>query len=426
MGKGSASVGQIWESSKAYMGSNTLKRYDGVIHQETVKNLGSFLQTKGLFDVGIDNETRADDRLQKYNIMQFSPTKHLDEMHNMGEVYLITDEQGHDIGTYTVDENGHGVFKLSPKIEEMNRKIIEKMETEKEREFLRDKYDINSMEDLAEKLAKGEEVALSSKEQGKAEFKEHELAQYGEDFETEDSQDPEDAKEQEEIKALPSDMRAEVLQMCHDKNIKVTEIMIVQDCRDVYKEMGDGPRTVSPTGGPVIMVRAAGVTDDKLFMFQKGQLLPNTDPQKDRMLEIMYQHKGSQNLADFEDHREDGVLDQMLEAVAEYEQEMANYEKSQFESEEERLQCIDAAKSRLGKSLDSATEDYTPDSDGDVACLSRAIEEEVDQDSRDEVIERKMEEHEGEEHDGEEHDGDDDTELSRWDKADPYQSNKRF
>ena len=72
-----ASAGQIWEMSKAYTSSNTVKRYDAIIEGQSVQNLGTYLQTHPADFFGISNETKADEKLQKYNIMKITPTRRL-------------------------------------------------------------------------------------------------------------------------------------------------------------------------------------------------------------------------------------------------------------------------------------------------------------------------------------------------------------
>lgn len=375
--KESASAGQIWEASKAYMSSDTIKRYDAIIANESVDNLGSYLQKHILEFSGISNETRSDEKLQKYNIMKITPTKRLGEIENMQEMYLITDEHGHDIGTYQMTEHGPE-FKLSAKIRDGNDRIKEQF-SGSGKEILDEKYEIDSMEKLADRLAKGEDIALSSKEQAQDDI-EDEYAERGIAVDDGPDQDPE---EKEAIQSLPADMRSEVVEMCREQGIKIKEIMVVQDCKDVYREMGEEGNTVSPSGGPVIMVRTGGSgaeTKDNVMLFQKGQRIPDTDANRDRLLELMYQHKGSENLNDLNDNREDDIMRQLHECVQEYEQEMQAYMNADFESEEARQKAIEASRDKLLCGSKEALEGYIPDSDGEIAAFVQAIEEEATKD----------------------------------------------
>lgn len=405
--KESASAGQIWEASKAYMSSNTVKRYDAVIANESVDHLGSYLQKHAMEFSGIDNDVKADEKLQKYNIMKITPTKRLGEVENLQEMYLITDEHGHDIGTYQITDHGPE-FKLSPKIRDGNEKILEQF-SGSGREILDDKYEVNSMKQLAEKLAKGEDLVLSSKEQAQDDI-EDEYAERGIAIDDGPDQDPE---EKEAIQGLPADMRSEVVQMCRDQGIKIKEIMVVQDCKDVYREMGDEGNTVSPTGGPVIMVRTGGngaETKDNVMLFQNGKQVPDIEKNRDRLLELMYQHKGSENLKDLNDNREDDIMGQLQDCVRTYEQEMESYMNADFESEEARQKAIEACRDKLLDGSREALEGYTPDSDGPIAAYAQAIEEEATKDD--------VEQERG--NDGQEV-GDDDDVRDRFAESDPLQ-----
>ena len=87
-----ATVGQIWDTTKTYMNSSMVKKYDGVLSPETSQGLGNFLMTNPkAMGLGISQEAKTDDRLQKYNIIQMYPTKRKDEFENLNDVYIITD-----------------------------------------------------------------------------------------------------------------------------------------------------------------------------------------------------------------------------------------------------------------------------------------------------------------------------------------------
>lgn len=417
--KENASAGQIWEASKAYMSSNTIKRYDAIVDNASVEQLGTYLQIHPVEFSGISNETKADEKLQKYNIMKITPTRRLGEIDNVLEMYLITDEHGHDIGTYQITEKGP-VFKLSPKIQEANEKIMDKF-PEQSKEILERRFKVDSMETLADKLSKGEDLALSSKEQAQDEI-EDEYAERGIAIDNGPDQDPE---EKEAIENLPADMRSEVVAMCREQGIKIKEIMVVKDCKDVYREMGDEGNTVSPSGGPVIMVRTGGngaETKDNVLLFQKGQLIPNTNMDRDRLLELMYQHKGSENLTDLKDTREDDIKQALHEAVLEYEQEMETYSTASFDSEEAREKAIMASRQKLRDSSREALEGYVPDGDGDIAAFAKAIEEEASK--GDDEIEQARDNDGMDQPSGDSEYGQDDgDERDRFSESDPFNKN---
>ena len=129
---------RAWEAAKIYSGSNMLKHFDGIVHTESVETLGNFTKKRGIETSGVDIEAKTDDLLLKYTVTKITPERHLDEVENPTEMYLITDQYGHDIGTYEITENGP-VFKLSPKIQENNEKIISTF-PEEQQAILREKY----------------------------------------------------------------------------------------------------------------------------------------------------------------------------------------------------------------------------------------------------------------------------------------------
>lgn len=311
--KESASAGQIWEMSKAYMSSNTVKRYDAIIEGQSVQNLGTYLQTHPVEFSGISNETKEDEKLQKYNIMKITPTRRLGEVENASEMYLITDAQGHDIGTYQITDRGP-VFKLSPKIQEANEKIMAQF-PEASREILEHRFEVKSMEDLAEKLSKGDKLALYSKEQAQDEI-EDEYAERGIAIDNGSDQDPE---EERAIASVPSDMRGQVIALCRDKGIQIKEVLVVDCPKCVDEEMVNGTNHIRPNGEPIIMVKAksgnAGQLSDDLYMFQGNTEIPNVEADKDRMLELMNQHKGEGAVPELSDTVEDEIRNKIQNQI---------------------------------------------------------------------------------------------------------------
>ena len=308
-----ASAGQIWEMSKAYTSSNTVKRYDAIIEGQSVQNLGTYLQTHPADFFGISNETKADEKLQKYNIMKITPTRRLGEVENPSEMYLITDVQGHDIGTYQMTDRGP-VFKLSPKIQKANEKIMSQF-PEGTREILEHRFEVKSMEDLAEKLSKGDKLALYSKEQAQDEI-EDEYAERGIAIDNGSDQDPEEEKA---IGRLPADMRGQVIALCRDKGIRIKEVLVVDCPKCIDEEMVNGTNHIKPDGEPIIMIKAksgnAGQLSDDLYMFQGNTPIPNVEADKDRMLELMNQHKGEGAVPELSDTIEDDIRNKIQNQI---------------------------------------------------------------------------------------------------------------
>lgn len=315
MAQDRADAGQIWEMSKAYMASDTVKKHDAVIDPKSVENLGTYLQKHPLETSGISAETKVDDRLQKFNIMKIAATRRLDQLENPEETYLITDEHGHDIGTYTITEDGP-VFKLSPKIKEATDRVLSQFPDGEAKELLRERYEINSLEDLTNKLAKGEEIVLATEGQAQDDIKE-EYQKRGLDVEGIDNS--EEQEERDALNKVPSDMRDEVVRICEEQGIKIKEILVVDCPKCVGEEMTDGTNHIKENGGPVIMVQAksgdASQLSDDLYMFQDGQSIPNAEADKDRMLDLMNEHKDEGAVAELDDTREAEIYDKIMQQV---------------------------------------------------------------------------------------------------------------
>ena len=77
-------VGKSWNTAKIYGGSNAVKRYDAVVESDSLVTLGDFVRDpkKMIETRGIDFDEKADDRLQKYNVVKITPTRKLDEVEN--------------------------------------------------------------------------------------------------------------------------------------------------------------------------------------------------------------------------------------------------------------------------------------------------------------------------------------------------------
>lgn len=345
--KESASAGQIWNASKAYTSSNTIKRYDAIIANESVDQLGSYLQKHALEFSGISNETKADDKLQKYNIMKITPTRRLGEIENASEMYLITDAQGHDIGTYQMTDKGP-VFKLSPKIQEANEKVMSQF-PEATREILEHRFEVKSMEDLADKIAKGDKLALYSKEQAQDEI-EDEYAERGIAIDNGSDQDPEEEKA---ISSVPADMRGQVVALCREKGIQIKEVLVVDCPKCVDEEMENGTNHINPNGEPIIMIKAksgdAGQLSDDLYMFQGNTPIPNVEADKDRMLELMNQHKGEGAVPELTDTMEDDIRNKIQNQVV-----LAEHMKEQNPDQ------IEEINENLRLAIKSIVGDYVP------------------------------------------------------------------
>jgi hypothetical protein len=372
----SATVGQIWDASKTYTSSNTVKRYDAIIDAKSVQELGTYARTHLLETVGVSMDEKADDRLQKYTIKKITPTRRLEEIENPTEMYLITDEFGHDIGTYMMTEHGPE-FKLSPKIAEANEKIISQF-PEESREMLEARYKIDTLEDLYEKLSKGEDIALASKEQAQGDIqKVYENAGLSESA----GDKNEDEEEKAALAKIPSDMKSEVLEECRKRNIKIKELLII-DCPEcVSRELGEGENHIRENGGPIIMVQAKNDgfdSADKAYMFQDGQELPDVEKNKDRILELMEQHKDEGVIPDLLDNREEEIKKQLDESVMKYQKTVEEYEKMNFESPEDKEKAIANARNTLLGDTQSIIGDYTPDSNGEIASYVKAIKSEVE------------------------------------------------
>lgn len=250
-------IGKAWNTAKIYGGSNAVKKYDAIIESDSLKTLGEFVRDpkKMIETRGIDFDEKADDRLQKYNVVKITPTKKLDEVENPLEMYLITDEHGHDIGIYEITEKGPK-FRLADNIAKHNARIAGNFQGQA-REILENKYNINSMEKLIEKLSKDEKIALTSKEQGKQDIR-REYESQGNFVESSQKElSSEEQDEQKALESIPTDMRAEVVEVARKRGIQIKEILIVNNPKQLASKLDDNRKNqISEYGGPVILIRA--------------------------------------------------------------------------------------------------------------------------------------------------------------------------
>lgn len=369
---------RAWDAAKAYTSSDFVKRHDGAIDQDSIETLSNFCKEHGIETFGMDMDTKADDRLLKYTIKKVVSIKNLDEIENNMETYLISDEKGHDIGTYTITENGP-VFKLSPKIEKGNKDIMDRVypnEDSQERAILEAKYSIDTLETLVERLSKDERIALSNEHNAKQDvrdaFEKRQMSFSGEE------QNSEKLEEQEAIDKLPADMRGQVLEQCRKEGVRIKEVLVVDCPKCVAREMDNGENHIRENGGPIIMVKAINGSvsgKDDLYMFQDGQKLPDVDKNKDRMLELMEQHKDEGAVPELEDNKEDGILKQLYEEILEYEEKMEEIKNTDYPNEEAKEEAINDAKTDLKEDVHEIVGDYVPDQDGKVAETVEKIED---------------------------------------------------
>lgn len=396
--------GKAWDAAKTYASSDFVKRHDGAIDLDSIETLRTFCQKHLMETSGIDPDTKDDDKLLKYTIKKVVPIRRLDEIENITETYLISDEKGHDIGTYTITENGP-VFKLSPKIVQGNKDIINRVYPEdpnsnrnnQERDILEEKYSIDSLEELVKKLSQDERIALSNEYTAKQDVK-HAFESKDMSFSSEE-QNSEALEEQEAIDKLPADMRGQVLEQCRKDGIRIKEVLVVDCPKCVAREMDNGENHIRENGGPIIMVKAINGSmsgKDDLYMFQDGQKLPDVDKNKDRMLELMEQHKDEGAVPELEDNKEDGILQQLYKSILEYQEKMEEIENTDYPNEEAKEEAINAAKTDLKEDVHEIVGDYVPEQDGKVAETVGKIEDTTKEQDEEDGSERTI--YDGHEH----------------------------
>lgn len=377
-----ATADQIWDTTKAYMNSNLIKKYDGILAPETAQGLGSFLTTnKNAKGLGISQDVKDDERLQKYNIIQMYPVKSKGEFENPNQVYIITDEKGFDIGIYDATENR---FELSDKIKDANKEIISRF-PEASQTLLKERYKVENLKDLSEKLSKGEELVLASEEQAQDDIEEEYEKQGLSVGDGTTNQDPE---EKEAIESLPADMRADIVEQCRARNIAIKSVLVVDDPKSVATEIGDEDNHIRQNGGPVVIVQARSGNIDSaedVYMFQDGQDVPETESHKDRLNELMYQNKNSGYVTDLEDNREDEILIALDKALLEYQNRMQMAEAMQ--EGEDKDKAISFARETLRNDTYKAIAGYVPDRDGAVAQKVEQNEYEATPDRMEEIDE---------------------------------------
>lgn len=242
-------VERAWEIAKIYNGSDRVKHFDGIVEGNSLKTLKEFV--RDLETRGIDFNEKSDDRLDKYNVVKIVPIRHLDEVSNAQEMYLITDEHGHDIGTYEITENGPE-FKLSPKIKDYNEKILAEF-PKQEREILDELYQTNTLEDLIGKLDEDQSIALASKEQAKYEINPKYKEIYG--TPVDGGKEYQDQDEKNALYRIPADMRGQAIEFARQNGLEVKEILIVDNPKQLSKSIDNRNNQIAENGGPVILIK---------------------------------------------------------------------------------------------------------------------------------------------------------------------------
>lgn len=374
---------RAWEASKIYLGSNTVNHLAASVDTSSIETLGNFTKRKAIETRGIDPDTKADDLLLKYTVSRITPERHLDEVDNATEIYLITDEHGHDIGTYEITENGP-IFKLSPKIREYNEKIIATF-PEAEQEILRSKYRTDNLEELVTKLAKGEKIALASKEQARDDI-EKEYEERG--LSNPDGTTNEDPEEEKAISGIPTDMRAEIIEKCREKGISIKHVLVVDKPSSIIEEIDNEKVGIRKNKGPVILVRARSgdiSSQDDVYAFQDGKELTKANLEKEELSNLMEQHKNRGAIRELTDDKEESVRDSVMERLVLAEAKIEHLETADFASSEDKKNAIMKVKGELASEVKSIVDYYDyedPEMDRFVESLQMdATEEQANMDA---------------------------------------------
>lgn len=390
-------MGQAWNSAKIYHGSNIVGDLNAIVDTKSIRSIGNYAQTKAcLENFGVSGDAKVDDRLLKYTLAKITPTQNFDkykktETTKKTEMYLISDEHGHDIGVCEMGEDGQILsFTLSPKIEENNKQVIEqklkekydklregitdseklkelKAREAKEREKYEGMYKVGSYKELVEKLAKGDRIALASVEQLQDDIAKNQ----SEEMRTisgkeSDIEKTEDSEEEQAIESIPADMRAEVIQKCREQGISIKQVIVVDCPKCLSEEVDNSEVGIRSNGGPVILVQAKNQgteLSDDLYMFQDGKQLQNSTKDKDRVIELMEQHKGEGAVIELDDTKKEVIMKAILEKMEEYDKRVKDIQEGNYATEEDRTKAImQAGRDTVGeiKSIISY-EDYVPD-----------------------------------------------------------------
>lgn len=316
-------IGKAWETAKIYEGSNAVKKFDAVVQGDSLKTLGEFVRDgrpAGLIEKsGIDFDQKEDDRLDRYNIVKITPTRKLDEVENPMEMYLITDEHGHDIGTYEITENGP-VFNLSPKIKDYNDKMIkENGFGEAEQEILKSVYEIKTIEKLAEKLSKGEDLLIENKDKANSVIRESIRANYaqqgmqieGSDKELSPEEEKEMAAQKKVIERVPADMRDEVYDFMQKTGARVKEVLLVDNPEQVANRIDNRKNQIKEHGGPLLLLKTvhggADSIGDDVYTIQDGQPAKQDEANDTILKNVMDNHKDEGHVKDL-DSDDDNTL----------------------------------------------------------------------------------------------------------------------
>lgn len=397
---------RAWDAAKTYNSSNIINHFNGIVHTESIETLGNFTKKRGIETRGIDSDTKADDLLLKYTVKRFTPERNLEEVENPQEIYLITDEHGRDIGTYEITESGP-VFRLSPKIQEYNEKIIATF-PEAQQEILRARYKTENLEELTAKLAKGESIALASKEQARDDIEQEYEARGLSEPDGTSNQDPEEEKA---INEIPSDMRAQVLEQCKEKGISIKAVLVV-DCPDCLTEEIDNDRVgIKKGAGPVILVQArsgdASLADD-VYAFQNGVEIPNANAEKEKLADLMKQQAGKPAVAELVDEKKRELEAAIAERIEVEQYKIEQIEVADFASEEDRQSAIAQVRSETAGEIKSLVDYYDYEHDDQMQEVVEVAEDRAE--NSDEIS-------------ASEENGVDEHEMNRWDSANPYNHN---
>lgn len=363
-------IGKAWEASKIYGGSNLVRHFDAIVESDSLKTLGNYAREHGIETFGMDFDSKTDDRLERYNMVKIVPTRHLDETNNATQMYLVTDEKGHDIGTYEITENGP-VFKLSPRIQEHNEKIMSRFPEDKQ-EILRGHYQVDSLEELTEKLAKGEKLSLASEEQARDDIRE-EYEKRGQEFGGEEEQDPE---EKDALDRIPEDMRGEATEFARDNGLKVKEILIIDNPENVADRIDNRQNQISENGGPVILIRAnhggADSLGDDVYALQDGRAVQNEN--NDRILEnVMENHRDEGHVRDLDSDDNNVLSEEDARSFADENARLALEAQAIIEEAQKQIELEEEEIAQIEYNM----QNFSPDVSEDSAQLQEQMEAQI-------------------------------------------------
>ncbi len=264
-------VEQAFVAAITWDKSNNLKKYGGIIDTQNISTLSDYLSNNRL-----DHPVSQDVIDSNYNKRTYVVP--IDVTRSDGSAFkmnLVVDKTGKDLALIALTIDGKEApesFKLADRLTEKlnsNKEVLGKVINEGD---INKALDVETLDELAEKNAKGEKIVADNPKEALEEVKEK-----NSDIEVEDLSEEEQEEEKGEETDIPEEYKGKIDEACEKAGIKrsmLKNVMFVRNPKSITNSIED--ESLKENGEEIIVLQLRGGVEKNKNILVQGDRVDRT------------------------------------------------------------------------------------------------------------------------------------------------------